>query len=99
METSKTGRVYTKDPVTGNESLNDSNKKNVMPDATLPYEDPAILNPQELATFPKAAPIVDAADVEEENRTRPINVKSSPVREGRNIVRTDTNSNTTDGFM
>ncbi|MFP9098801.1 hypothetical protein ACLI09_07095 [Flavobacterium sp. RHBU_24] len=96
METSKTGRVYTKDPVTGNES---TETKKVMPDTTLPYEDPAIINPQELATFPKPAPIVDAADVEEENRTHTLHEKRSPLREGRNIVRTDTNSNTTDGFM
>jgi hypothetical protein len=97
METSKTGRVYTKDPVTGAETTNENKK--VMPDATLPYEDPAITNPEELASFPKAAPIVDAADVEEENRVQNITAKRSPLREGRNIVRTDTNSNTTDGFM
>lgn len=99
METSKTGRVYTKDPVTGKERVEEIKTQTPVSDTVLPYEDPAITNPQELASFPPPAPIADAADVEEESKTRIVNVKSSPVREGRNIIRTDTNSDTTDGFM
>jgi len=55
----------------------------------LPYEDPAITNPAELASFPKAAPIADAADVENETGNRLVNRKGSPVREGRNIAQSD----------
>jgi len=55
----------------------------------LPYEDPAITNPAELASFPKAAPKVDASEVENESGNRLVNRKSSPVREGRNIAQSD----------
>ena len=97
METNKTDKGYTNNPIKDQERL--EKIINTAPDSTLPYEDPAITNPEELATFPDAAPIADAEDVEEESKTRIVNVKSSPVRDGRNIIRTDTNSNTTDGFM
>jgi hypothetical protein len=30
--------------------------RNLTPDTTLPYTDPAIVNPAELASFPKPAP-------------------------------------------
>lgn len=53
----------------------------------LPYEDPAIINPEELATFPKPAPKVDAADIENESENRLVN-KRSPVRDGTHITRT-----------
>lgn len=96
METSKTGRVYT-NPAT--EQERHEKMKYAGPHATLPYEDPAITNPEELASFPKAAPKADALDVEEESKTRIVNVKSSPVRDGRNIVRTDTNGDITEGYM
>ena len=55
----------------------------------LPYEDPAVTNPAELASFPKAAPKVDASEVENESGNRLVNRKSSPVREGRNIAQSD----------
>lgn len=55
----------------------------------LPYEDPAVTNPAELASFPKAAPIADAADIENETGNRLVTRKSSPVREGRNIAQSD----------
>jgi len=97
METGKTGKVYTNNPIKDQERL--EGIINTAPDSTLPYEDPIVTNPEELASFPKAAPIADAADVAEESKTRIVNVKSSPVREGRNIIRTDTNSDTTEGFM
>lgn len=64
--------------------------KNLTPDTSLPYTDPAIVNPAELASFPKPAPKASATDIDEENQAHPMSVQRSPVREGRNIVRTDT---------
>jgi len=64
----------------------------------LPYEDPAVTNPEELASFPKPAEIVSQQDIDNENETHLINTKRSPVREGRNIISTDNNPNR-DGFM
>ncbi len=64
----------------------------------LPYEDPAITNPVELATFPKPAKKVSAQEIEDENETHVINTKRSAVREGRNIISTDNNPDR-DGFM
>ena len=72
-------------------------RRNLTQDNTLPYEDPAITNPEELASFPKKAKIADAAEVERESENHLVN-KRTPVREGRNIVRTDNNPDT-DGFM
>lgn len=66
-------------------------------DFSLPYEDPAITNPQELASFPKNSTIADAHEIEIERESHLVN-KRTPVREGRNIVRTDNNPDT-DGFM
>lgn len=64
----------------------------------LPYQDPAITNPVELATYPAPAKKVSAKDIENENETHVINTKRSAVREGRNIINTD-NSPERDGFM
>jgi hypothetical protein len=64
----------------------------------LPYEDPAIINPVELASFPPPAQKVSAEDIENENETHVVNVNRSPVREGRNIISTDNNPDR-DGFM
>jgi hypothetical protein len=63
----------------------------------LPYEDPAITNPRELASFPKKADIVNAKEIEHESENHLVN-KRTPVREGRNIIRTDNNPDS-DGFM
>lgn len=67
------------------------------PDSSLPYEDPAITNPEELATFPKRSEIADAGQIENESESHLVN-KRTPVREGRNITRTDNNPDT-DGYM
>ncbi len=81
-----------------------NNSNNVMPDERLvtynelPYDDPAIVNPQELASFPSAAEIAEAHDVENENDIHLVNPKRNPVREGRNIISTDNNPDR-DGFM
>ncbi len=61
-------------------------------DTTLPYEDPAVVNPEELASFPKPAPKADAADVENESENRLVN-KRSPVRDGTHITRTGNEPN------
>ena len=63
----------------------------------LPYEDPAITNPEELATFPKTSKMSNPEDVENESESHLVN-RRSPVREGRNITRTD-NTPDTDGYM
>lgn len=97
METSRTGRVYTTTPINDNDRTEEI--KNLTPDTTLPYEDPAITNPEELASFPKPAPKAGALDVEEESQTRIVSLKKSPARDGQGIIRTDTNSNTTEGYM
>lgn len=62
--------------------------KKIIPDTTLPYEDPAVVNPEELASFPKGSKITDAKEVELERKSHLVN-KRSPLREGRNITRTD----------
>jgi hypothetical protein len=64
----------------------------------LPYQDPAITNPVELATYPRPAEKVSAQDIENENETHVINTKRNAVREGRNIISTDNNPDR-DGFM
>jgi hypothetical protein len=66
-------------------------------DFSLPYEDPAITNPEELASFPKNSQITAAEEVERERENHLVN-KRTPVREGRNITRTDNNPNN-EGFM
>lgn len=76
---------------------NNTVKRSLIPDNSLPYEDPAITNPEELASFPKKTKIVDAAEIERESESHLVN-KRTPVREGRNIIRTDNNPDT-DGFM
>lgn len=59
------------------------------------YEDPAIINPDELATFPKqAAP--DGGHHSYQHNLH--HGKRTPVRDGRNITRTD-NHPENKGFM
>ncbi|KAF2519562.1 hypothetical protein E0W68_04250 [Flavobacterium salilacus subsp. salilacus] len=53
----------------------------------MPYEDPAIVNPDELATFPKQ---VTKNNVHHNHHHHhPLHIKTTPVRDGRNITRTD----------
>jgi hypothetical protein len=58
----------------------------------MPYEDPAIVNPNELATFPKQ--VVKDAHHHHENHLH----HRTPVMEGRNITRTDNQPNR-NGYM
>lgn len=95
METNDKNRLYN---AQNEEEKRLQEIKNTAPDNSLFYEDPAVTNPEELATFPKAAPKMDATDVEEESVTRLQSLKRSPVRDGRNIIRTDTEAGS-DGFM
>lgn len=53
-------------------------------------DDPAIINPVELATFPKQKK-TENPDLEEERENHMVNRKDSPVRSGRNITNTDNN--------
>jgi len=71
------------------------NNKNLIPESTLRfYEDPAIVNPGELATFPKA---VQEHHSHHHHESHLVN-KRTPVRDGRNITRTD-NHPDKEGFM
>lgn len=58
------------------------------------YEDPAIINPEELATFPKQ---VKSSSGYHHHESHLVN-KRTPVRDGRNITRTD-NHPDKNGFM
>ena len=72
----------------------------IIPGAYLHYEDPAIVNPDELATFPKQV----NKDMSKEqhphhhHESHLVNNKRTPVRDGRNITRTD-NHPDRNGFM
>jgi hypothetical protein len=52
----------------------------------LPYEDPAIVNPDELASFPKQ---VRTDGYHPDHESHLVNKRTTPVRDGRNITRTD----------
>ena len=68
------------------------------PDGPLPEDDPALINPDELATFPKEMKNEDP-DIDQERDSHSVSRKSSPIREGRNITRTDTTPDNDGGFM
>lgn len=64
-----------------------------------PDGDPAIVNPEELATFPRAqSPNYSKDELNEMRDPHLVNKKVSPVRSGRNITQTGTNTNE-NGFM
>jgi len=52
----------------------------------LPYDDPAIVNPAELASFPKVAMQGNQHHTEHESHL--VNRRTTPARDGRNITRT-----------
>lgn len=68
----------------------------IIPESSLHYTDPAILNPEELATFPKQVTIDNHHHHHHESHL--VNNKRTPVRDGRNITRTD-NHPDRNGFM
>jgi hypothetical protein len=81
-----------------NRKANFNDKRVPHPDGKLPEDDPMLINPDELATFPEEQKNPDR-NVEDENESHLVNRKSSPVREGRNITRTDTTADNDGGFM
>lgn len=62
-----------------------------------PEEDPAVINPEELASFPKEKKTEDP-DLDEERSSHLANKVTSPVRSGRNITNTGPKPDE-DGFM
>jgi len=75
-----------------------NNREHLSPDGKLPEDDPALINPDELATFPKEVKN-EYPDLDEERDSHLTNRRSSPVRDGRNITRTDTTPDNDGGFM
>jgi hypothetical protein len=67
----------------------------IIPESAL-YPDPAVINPEELATFPKQVKI-DNQHHHHHHESHLVN-KRTPVRDGRNITRTD-NHPDRNGFM
>jgi hypothetical protein len=63
----------------------------------LPEDDPAIINPDELASFPEEKKTNDP-DLDEERDSHLANKVKGSVREGRNITNTDTKPDD-NGFM
>ncbi len=63
-----------------------------------PEEDPAVINPEELASFPKQVDNTKDVDLEEERNSHLVNKQKSPVRSGRNITQTGPDPDR-DGFM
>lgn len=78
------------------ESMEDNLSKNESRNM-LPEDDPAVINPDELATFPKQKK-TEHPDLEEERDSHLANKISSPVRKGRNITQTGTMPDE-NGFM
>lgn len=81
-----------------NKDLKKEGNLNNKPDGLLPEDDPALINPDELATFPKEMKKEDP-DIDEERDSHLTSRRSSPVRDGRNITRTDTTPDNDGGFM
>jgi len=52
----------------------------------LPYDDPAIVNPDELASFPKVA--MPGNNRQHDHESHLVNKRTTPARDGRNITRT-----------
>lgn len=52
----------------------------------LPYDDPAIVNPDELASFPKMA--MPGNNRQPDHDSHLVNKRTTPARDGRNITRT-----------
>lgn len=64
----------------------------------LPYEDPAIVNPGELATFPKAQMTDHNHHYHHHEHESHLVNRKVPVREGKNMTRTD-NHPDRNGYM
>lgn len=64
--------------------------RDLRPEYTLPYDDPAVINPQELATFPKQVERDDHYHHHHEHESHLINKKVKPGTDNY-ITRTDNN--------
>ena len=64
-----------------------SNKEMSHPSGYLPYDDPAVINPAELATFPKQVKLDEHRL--HDHHSHLVN-RRTPVRDGMNITRTST---------
>jgi len=53
---------------------------------SLPYDDPAIVNPAELASFPKM--VMDSNNRHPDHDSHLVNKRTTPARDGSNIVKT-----------
>jgi hypothetical protein len=82
-----------------NKDIKKNEQQQAKPDGMLPEDDPAVINPDELATFPKEMKADENPDLDEERKSHATNLKSSPARDGRNITRTDTTPDNDGGFM
>lgn len=81
-----------------NSSAHPVNTERKKPESEVfPEGDPAIINPEELASFPPEAERSNDVDIEAERDSHSV-TKRTPVRNGRNIISTD-NDPTHDGFM
>jgi hypothetical protein len=69
------------DDMGGNEQMSHSYGK-----FDLPYDDPAIVNPAELASFPKMTK--PGNDHHTDHESHLVNRRTTPARDGRNITRT-----------
>lgn len=69
------------------------------PDGLLPEDDPQLINPDELATFPKEVEDSEDVDIDAERGNPSINRKTSPARDGSNITRTDNSTENDRGFL
>lgn len=74
---------YAYNPEDGNVNMEMSHLSG---NASLPYDDPAMINPNELASFPRQVNLEDHRL--HDHQSHLVN-RRTPVREGRNITRTD----------
>ena len=74
---------YSYYPDGGNENMEMSHLSG---NTSLPYDDPAMINPNELASFPKQVKLEEHRLYDHQSHL--VN-RRTPVREGRNITRTD----------
>lgn len=103
MSTNDNNNRYGQDASQENKEGNivpDTNKTQKHPDGSLPEDDPAVINPDEVASFPKEVKETDAdVDLDAERENHSVNRQTSPERDGTNITRTDNSSINDRGFL
>lgn len=73
-----------------NHAYDNWGSQELQPDNTLPYDDPAVINPEELATFPKQVQRSDHYHHHHEHESHLINKRIKPGTDNY-ITRTDNN--------